>query len=120
MMHFQIWRSFSSLSNFTLTLTWLLQCSEVTDVWLWSHRCHAQWSVSADALDDPVEGVGEHKAKFSGVAVNCINLRPPVQMRLNETTQDGTLELTRCTQTTLSSLKCEGALQTYIGDYSVQ
>lgn len=38
--------------------------------------------MGANALDYPVEGVCKHKAKLSRIAVYCINLRPPVQMRL--------------------------------------
>lgn len=47
-----------------------------------SHRCHAQWSVCARALDHSVERVREHKPKLSRVAVQRVNLWPPVQVGL--------------------------------------
>lgn len=72
----------------------------------------------AGALDDPVQRVGEHEAELSGVAVQCVDLWPPVQVGLKgEHRDEKWSELTRTggrfrAQTTPP--------QTHISDYSVQ
>lgn len=47
-----------------------------------SYRCGAQRRMRAGTLDHPVERVREHKAKLSRVAVESVDLWPPVQVGL--------------------------------------
>lgn len=75
--------------------------------------------MGAGTLDHPVEGVGEHKAKLSRVAVHCIDLRPPVQMRLE--VDSAGQDMVKDTIHKLSNTNIpSSALTTYVSDYSVQ
>lgn len=77
--------------------------------------------MGANTLDDTVEGVREHKAKLSGVAVHCIDLWPPVQvgLKVGNTGQDMTSNAYNYSIIT-SLEKKKKTLQTYVSDYSVQ
>lgn len=79
-----------------------------------SHRRHAQRRVGAGALDDPVECVREHEAELSGVAVNSVDLRPPVELRLKA---DSKRPMRR---RRVNKTRRKRAQRTHVIDYSVQ